>query len=355
MSEVTDTRMDSRDRTSLAYPIEPPAPDGSVVEVAPGVFWARMPMPMALDHINVYLLRGEHGWTVVDTGLNTETTRGLWQHIVATKLDGLPLRALVCTHWHNDHAGLSGWLTQHYDIPLYMTHGEYYVMLAYASPPPDEWPAEMRSFYSRSGMPAERIERMFAAMRKGSFQIQVPRAFRRLRAGSELVVGGRRWRVMIGEGHSPEHACLYDAEGKILLAGDQLLPRITTNVMVTEREPEANPLKLWLDSTVRLDECVDDTLVLPSHGDVFRGVHTRTRELREHHRRELDTLRAFVREHGPCTSFEAMEQLFPKLHGVFDDILALGEATAHLAWLRYAGEFSRTLDDTGVYRYEALQ
>lgn len=337
--------------STLAYPLRPPAPDGSVVEVAPGVLWARMPMPMALDHINVYMLRGERGWTLVDTGLDTPTTRELWQHIVATQLGGLPVEALVCTHWHHDHASLAAWLTQHYDVPLYMTHGEFYVLQAFAQPAPDAPAPERQRFYQRSGMPAERLERMFGGVRRGGLTLHAPHAFRRLRAGDELAIGARRWHVVIGEGHSPEHACLYDADARLLLAGDQLLPRITSNVMVTDREPDANPLKLWLDSLDRLDQLASDTLVLPSHQEIFRGVHVRTQELREHHWQELDVVRGHLHEHGPCSAFEVMQVLFPKLRGPFDEIMALGETIAHLSWLCHAGEFTRALDAAGVYRY----
>lgn len=351
MSEAARKQVAAHDSVKLVYPLQPPAPDGSVVEVAPGVLWARMPMPMALDHINVYLLRGERGWTLVDTGLDLESTRELWKKIAATQLDGLPVEALVCTHWHHDHAGSAAWLTQHFDIPLYMTHGEYYVLQTFAQPPTATPAPDRQRFYARSGMPAERVQKMFDGVRHGSFTMRAPHAFRRLRGGDELAIGSRRWRIVIGEGHSPEHACLYDAAAHILLAGDQLLPRITSNIMVTDREPEADPLKLWLDSLDRLDQLAADTLVLPSHQEIFRGVHVRTQELREHHGHELDVLRGYVREHGACSAFEAMPVLFPKLHGPFDEIMALGETMAHLSWLCHTGEFARSLDDSGVYRY----
>lgn len=352
MPEAARQQVAATDAATLDYPLQPPAPDGSLVEVAPGVLWARMPMPMKLDHINVYLLRGERGWTIVDTGLDLETTRTLWQKIAAAKPDGLPLEALICTHWHHDHAGSAAWLTEHFDIPLYMTHGEYYVLQTFAHAPPEQGQSiDRQRFYTRSGMPAERLQAMFNGVRSHAFSMRAPHAFRRLRGGDELTVGTRRWRVVIGEGHSPEHACLYDAEAHLLLAGDQLLPRITSNVMVTDREPEANPLKLWLDSLDRLDALAPDTLVLPSHQEVFHGVQVRTQQLREHHQRALDGVRADVRARGPLSAFEAMQTMFPKLRGPFDEIMALGETTAHLAWLHQAGEFTRTLDASGIYRF----
>lgn len=338
-------------RAVLDYPFEAPAPDGSVVEVAPGILWARMPMPMALDHINVYLLRGEDGWTLVDTGLSTDTARARWQHIAATHLEGLPIVRVVCTHMHYDHAGLASWLCERFGIPLYMTHGEYFMMRALAEPVPDPLPPAQAAFYQRSGMPAERVERMWKAMRQDPLRPPQPQSFHRLRGGDELLLGGRTWRVVIGEGHSPEHACLYCEADQILIAGDQLLPRISSNVLVTSIEPEANPLQLWLGSLARLEQLAPGTLVLPSHERVFRGLHARTQELRAHHAHQFDLLRAHLAAHGSCTAFEAMLCLFPRLRSPVDDMLALGESIAHLSWLRYDGALRRSLDEDGVYRF----
>lgn len=339
------------DRAVLDYPFTAPVSDGSVVEVAPGILWARMPMPMALDHINVYLLRGDEGWTLIDTGLNTDTGRERWEHIAANHLQGLPIVRLVCTHMHYDHAGLASWLCERFEIPLYMTHGEYFMMRALSQPEPDPLPASTALFYQRAGMPQERIDRMWRAMRKDPFMPPQPRSFNRLRGGDHIRLGSRLWRVVIGEGHSPEHACLYCEQDQILIAGDQLLPRISSNVLVTGIEPEANPLQLWLESLARLEQLAPDTLVLPSHERVFRGLHARTEELRVHHTQQFDLLRAHLEEHGVCTAFEAMLCLFPRLRGPVDDMLALGESIAHLSWMRYAGMLRRVLDEDGLYRF----
>jgi glyoxylase-like metal-dependent hydrolase (beta-lactamase superfamily II) len=338
----------------LEYPLTPPLADGSVVEVAPGILWARMPMPMSLDHINVYLLRADDGWTLVDTGLNTEAVRQLWLHIAATHLEGLPVKAVLCTHYHYDHAGLAHWLTDHFKVPLYMTHGEYYMLRMASLPPSEPMPDAHQDFFTRAGMPDAVMEPMMASLRADPFLAPAALAFRRLRGGDVLEIGARRWRVVIGEGHSPEHACLYCEGDRILIAGDQLLPRISSNVAVTCVEPEANPLQLWLESLDRLDQLAADTLVLPSHQRVYRGLHTRVQQLREHHAREFDKVGAYVRENPECTAFEAMMCMFPKLRSPMDHLLGLGEAIAHLSWLRYAGTIRRVLDDDGWYKFSIL-
>lgn len=335
----------------IEFPFEPPRPDGEVVALAPGVLWARMPMPMQLDHINVYLLRDGDGWFIVDTGLNLPASRARWETIVERHFDGLPLKGVICTHFHYDHAGLSAWLTERFDVPLYMTHGEYFTMRTLAGPPPEPLPESLLKFYLRAGMPRERVEEMFAKLRRDPFMPPHPRAFNRLREGLVLSIGGRDWRVVIGEGHSPEHACLYCEADRLLIAGDQLLPRITSNVLVSDIEPEANPLELWLDSLDRLAVLAADTLVLPSHERVFRGLLPRVAELHAHHADQFDIVRAHLREAGAATAFETKAKLFPRVLSAVEDMMALGETIAHLSWLRYAGQVRRVLDDDGLYRF----
>ena len=339
-------------RAKLDYPYDAPASDGSVVEVAPGILWARMHMPMALDHINVYVLKDTTGWILVDTGLNTQASKQCWEHIAATHLAGLPIQGLICTHMHYDHAGLAKWLCERFEIPLYMTHGEYYMLRALSHPEPDPLPPSQLRFYQRAGMPNDRIDRMWKAMRADPFTPPEPRSFIRLREHDHINIGGRRWEVKIGQGHSPEHACLYSAADQILIAGDQLLPRISSNVLVTAIEPEANPLELWLSSLVALDTLAPNTLILPSHQQVFRGLHARTQELQAHHALQFELIGQLLAEVPGSTAFETMRHLFPRLLNAVDDMLALGETIAHLSWMRYEGLVHRNLDAEGVYRFE---
>lgn len=342
-----------RASAALEYPFEPPASDGSVVEVAPGVLWLRQPMPMSLDHINVYLLRDGEGWTLVDTGLNTARSRELWEEIVATRLDGMPLTRLICTHNHYDHAGLAAWLMARFELPLLMTYGEYFMMRG-LSVPPVELPESHLRFYREAGMPRDLVERMFEALRRDPFMPDVPPSYQRIRDGELIRIGERDWRVLIGEGHSPEHACLYCENDRILLAGDQLLPRITSNVLVTPIEPEGNPLQLWLASLDRLDQLAPDTLVLPSHQGVFRGLHARVQELHAHHEQQFELLLSALQERGSATAFELMQCQFPKRRHAVDDLMAQGETIAHLSCLRYQGRLRRVLDEDGCHRFSRV-
>lgn len=348
-SDVSATHGNPCADEAVLFPFQPPEPGGAPVEVAEGVLWFRMPMPMKLDHVNVYAIKDHDGWCVIDTGLNTEQGRQLWQQAVDQYLEGLPLKSLICTHFHYDHAGLSAWMMEQYKIPLYMTYGEYFTMRAYAIPVPEPLPSSLVDFYRRAGLSDERRDQIFTAFRNDPFMAPPPRAFRRLREGQVLEIGDRQWRVLIGEGHSPEHACLYCQSDGLLIAGDQLLPRITSNVLVSEVEPESNPLKLWLDSLDRLASLKPETLVLPAHELVFTGLHSRVAALHAHHDEQCQVLRECLREHGAATANQAKAVLFPRKLGVAEDMMALGETIAHLSLLRYRGEVERVLDDNGCY------
>ena len=338
----------------LDYPFAPPLPDGSVVEVAPGILWARMPMPMALDHINVYLLHEEDGWTLVDTGLNLASTRELWEKIIETQLGGLPVKRLVCTHCHYDHAGVAAWLSEKYQIPLLMTYGEYFMMRGLMGPPPDPLPPDLLDFYQRAGMGEVAVQTMFATLRKDPFMPPIPTSYQRIRNGDSLRIGTREWVVVIGEGHSPEHACLYNASDRLLIAGDQLLPRISSNVMLSPVEPEGNPLKLWLQSLDRLSQLAADTLVLPSHQSVYRGLHARVDELHAHHRQQFDLICTELGQSQGATAMALMQVQFPKVRHAMDQLMGLGETLAHLSWLLREGLINRVLDDDGCHQFSLM-
>jgi len=115
--------------TSIGYPFpQPPAP-GAATEVAPGVHWVRMALPFQLDHINLWLLdeagEGDAGWTLVDTGLGNEAMRALWEQVFRGTLGGKPVRRVLVTHYHPDHAGNAAWLCERFGAALWMTRGEF--------------------------------------------------------------------------------------------------------------------------------------------------------------------------------------------------------------------------------------
>lgn len=336
--------------TALEHPWTSPPTPGTTAAVAPGVRWIRMPLPFALDHINLWLLEDDDGWVVVDTGIGLPDTRALWTEIFASGLDDRPLGRIVVTHFHPDHMGNADWLARRSGAVVSCTE--------------QEWLTAQRVWKVRA--PAE-IERRLAHYRRHGFDDAAVDLFRRsgnpypavvpslpsefcaLADGDTLEVGGRRWEVFTVGGHAPEHACLWNREDGVLIAGDQVLPKITTNVSVWPDLPHANPLRLYLDSLARFDPLPADTLVLPSHGLPFRGLHVRLAGLRAHHEARLaETLDALD---APRTGVELIPVLFQRDMDVHQLGFAIGEVLAHLHLLEAAGAVTRLrTEDTDRFR-----
>ncbi len=339
---------------SLVYPLKSIPSPGETIEVAPGVQWLRMPLPMALNHINVWAIEDGASWTVVDTGMHTPDTVAAWQSAFPGPLGGRPVGRVICTHMHPDHVGMSGWLTRRFDCPLWMTRLEYVTCRMLIADTGREAPADALRFYRAAGWDEQAIEDY--KRRFGGFGRRVhalPDSFHRVSDGDEIKIGGRRWRAVIGSGHSPEHLCLHCPELSLLISGDQVLPRITSNVSVFPTEPDADPLADWLASIDSIRQRVpDDVLVLPSHNEPFRGLHARLSQLDTGHMEVLDRLLEALAT--PKRAIDVFEVMFRRRVGPGLLIFATGESLAHLSHLVHRGRVTRQLDAEGVAWYRAI-
>jgi glyoxylase-like metal-dependent hydrolase (beta-lactamase superfamily II) len=360
-------RPPSAEELALGYPLGDtlPAP-GTTIEVAPGLRWLRMGLPFALDHINLWLLRdqidGREGWTVVDCGIANEATRGHWEQVFAGFLDGLPVLRVVCTHMHPDHIGLAHWLCERWSTPswecrLHISATDWNaarVACAAVAGTGGAGGDEAAAYFASHGLvDADSLANVRA---RGNYYAslvpQVPRRYARLMDGGLLHIGGRAWRCIAGYGHAPEHISLHSAEAGVLISGDMLLPRISTNVSVYDLEPEGNPLPLFLDSIERLRVLPPETLVLPSHGRPFTGLHTRIEQLQHHHAERLAEVREACAER-PCSAAELLMLLFKRPLDLHQTTFAMGEAVAHLHALWQRGELRRARGADGVWRFAA--
>lgn len=336
--------------TPLEFPWSEPPESGKAIEVASGVHWIRMPLPFALDHINLWLLDDGEGLALVDSGFNSTVTKEIWSALLTSVFaDRKPTR-LLCTHHHPDHMGLAGWLTQTYGIALSTTQKEWDAFHQWSRLEPAMLTDIMRTFYVCGGVSEERQEADFKRRQKmTSWTRSDLTAFKRLRADDVVDIGGQAWSVTIGTGHAPELAALYRADDKVLISGDQVLPKISPNVSVMPFALDANPLKDFMDSLDRFRALPSDTLVLPSHKLPFYGLHDRIDALKSHHMDRLDdSLEACATS---VTAATATTVLFPRALNDHQYFFALGETLAHLNYLWHDGQVSRDVSESGAYTF----
>ena len=343
--------------SELSYPYADHPAAGTTREVADGVRWLTMPMPGSLSHINLYLLEDRSGWWVVDTGLGIDETGHWWRQIFSNELGGRPVKGVICTHMHPDHIGQSKMITDEYRCPLHMTRAEYYQARAFSNTGPGHHTSWLGvDFYLRAGMPRSYLEDLARAwgQRKsqGMSMPEMPSGYHRLKDGDVLTIGHHDWRVVVGAGHSPEHACLYCAALKVMISGDQILPIITSNVSVHPTEPDANPLKVWMESHDRFLSTPDDTLVLPAHNLPFHGIRKRLRDLISHHEDRMLAIEEHCVE--PALARELLPVLFARKLDPRQMMMALGEAIAHLHLLMHRNRIERNLHEDGHYRFTSI-
>lgn len=338
----------------LHYPCGEPPARGQAFEVAPGVLWIRLPLPGVLAHINVWAIDDGAGWAIVDTGVSSPETAAAWDALLDGPLRGRPVTRVIVTHQHPDHVGMAGWLAQRFGCRLWMTRLEYLHTLAIVAEAGQEAPPEGEAFYRRAGWDAAALDgyrRRFG--RAGQMISRLPRSYRRLHEGESLHIGAHTWRVVIGQGHSPEHACLYSPDLHVLIAGDQVLPRITPNIAVHPLEPDANALGGWEASLARIRRQVPgDVLVLPAHNEPFEGLHARIDRLEQALWQATARLRNALRE--PRRVIDLFGTLFARqipADDVLQYLLATNETVAHLNYLHARGEIEVRDDEAGVAWY----
>jgi glyoxylase-like metal-dependent hydrolase (beta-lactamase superfamily II) len=353
-SLIGDDGLVATSHAGLKYPFGDFAPGaGEAFRVADGVRWVRLPMPGSLGHINSWILDDAGGYAIVDTGLQLRSCSDAWKALETADLAGETITRIFGTHMHPDHIGLAGWLVKRHGVELWMTRGEMLTARMLTSDNGGEIPAEVATAQRTAGWSDEDIAAQ-AEKGWGRFARMVyplPIGYHRIMDGDMLDFGKHKWRVVVGSGHSPEHACLLNEKSGVLISGDQVLPRISSNVSINVTEPNADPLGEWLDSIDRLLTLPDDVLVCPAHGLPFKGLHIRLCALRDEHLKRLDDVAAFVAEQ-PRRIVDCFALLFNRpITGDHLD-LATGEALAHLRRLERTGR-TRFDNHDGVHWYGA--
>ncbi len=348
----------------LHYPMGDalPAP-GATLTVLPDVKWVRMALPFALNHINLWLLRDEvdgpqgkiAGWSVVDCCISIEAAKAQWEQVFADQLEGLPVLRVIVTHMHPDHIGLAHWLCERWNVRLWISATDFTLARIGSEGPTGFGGDTAAAFFASHGLndPVS-VEKIKG--RANYFQTlvpSVPRQYRRMMDGDRLTIGARQWTCISGFGHAPEHIALYCEELKLLIGGDMMLPRISTNVSVYDQEPESNPLKQFLDSIDKFRALDAQTLTLPAHGKPFTGLFARIQQLHDHHHDRLaEVMHACSGK--SCSAADMLPVLFKRKLDLHQTTFAMGESIAHLHALWFEGRLQRTQDVDGVYRFAAI-
>jgi glyoxylase-like metal-dependent hydrolase (beta-lactamase superfamily II) len=347
--------MQSLHPSKLTFPV-PVAPDpGSVSEIAPGVRWLRLPLPYRLDHVNIYLIENEGGWTALDSGLGDDPCKQAWEAALAGPLQGQGLKSLIVSHFHPDHVGLAGWLCERFDLALTMPRPEYLHSLLLQFAPADYGEDVFRPFYKRHGLSADATE---VVLSRGHEYLKrtsgVPASYHRIKHGDTLAVGGRDFQVLTGGGHALEQAMLYRPEERLFLAADQVIARISPNVSVHPMEPGLDALGIYLASLRAIRATVaPDVLVLPGHGLPFHGLHDRVEELIIHHGQRCGEIAVACRE-VPLSVAEIVPVLFTRPLDAHQTGFAFGEVLAHVNHMLGRGELRLETVAGGVERYRTV-
>src|ERR1700720_3641074 len=337
MHSKTDTIQSSAE--ALRYPWENHPGPKEVVEVMPGVLWARLKLPFRLNHVNIYLLADGDGWAMVDSGFGNEESIAAWTALFEGPLAHVKVTRLIVTHSHPDHVGLAGWIVERFNCPLYMSQVEYLQSVYHQNRGTEERRNARRLFSRRHGMDESLTDSLLSRGQDYLKRVSVlPPSYRRISHGDEISIGTRRFKVITGGGHALDQVMLYCAADKLFLSADQVLSKISPNVSVWAVEPNQNSLGEYLASLASLTTTLPyDLIVLPGHGVPFYGLKTRIKQLADHHGDRGRRVAEACREE-PKKSKELVRAGFPKqVRDPPQRGFAAGELIAHVNYMLVEG------------------
>ncbi len=327
---------------SIQYPLNNQPGPGAYLEVIPGIIWLRMPLPLALDHINLWLIDEGESWALVDTGFNAAVCRGVWDSLSMTLLKGKPIGRIIVTHYHPDHIGLAGYLYHRYETDLSMTQITAERARFLFSGRVDDCRDAVAAFCRLNGVEAIDLYVNFVTGQNYRQIISaLPEQVGFVHHERPINLAGSEWRPIVARGHAEDHLSLYNPQLNILISGDQVLPAITTNVGIHFNNADEDALAQYLASMDRFSALPEDALVLPSHGKVFKGLHNRIAFIHENHQRQLDKTLALCTV--PMTAWDMTHKLFTREMDELNTLLAFGESLAHLTYLANRGRLQQQL------------
>ena len=329
--------------TRLTFPLDVVPKSGSMHAINEHVLWIRMPLPMSLNHINLWGLGDKENLTLVDTGMNLDDTKKAWINLI--NKEKFCIKDVVVTHMHPDHIGLAGWFVKEYNTSFSMSRTDYLQCRMLSADTGDDVPNAAIDFYTQAGMTEEQIKSFTERFGFfGSIVHPLPQSYNRLKDDDVIKINGINWHAIEGHGHTMEHLCFFSPELNIIISGDQLLPTISSHVGIFPTEPLANPVEDWIASCHKLIEKLpEDVLVLPGHGRPFIGAHKRLNALINHHEESLEKLYSVLST--PKRAVDVFDVLFKREIDDSNLIMATGESLGHLNCLLFRGLIKKYLDN----------
>jgi glyoxylase-like metal-dependent hydrolase (beta-lactamase superfamily II) len=310
-----------------------------LTKISDDIYQLRLPLPFALNHVNVYLLRGDVGWTVVDTGIHWPAGEETWRYAFA-KLDFTPqqIEKIVLTHVHPDHFGMAGWLqSMAGDIPIYTSEREdkqaEYVWRNNAM-------MDFGAWLRLNGMPQEISKQVDSSM-GDTYKMTLPHPapLQHINAGEMIKMGERDFRIIHAPGHSDGQLLFYDGADKLILSGDHVLLTITPNIGLWE-QTDPNPLGNFMASLRELHK-LDIRLALPGHRRLIEDWRGRIEELLEHHEHRLAQALEAVQK-GGRTPYDVTLKIFDtERFTAHEWRFAIAESLAHLDKLQHEGQIRK--------------
>lgn len=328
--------------------------NGKPVAVAPGILLLRLPLSIRLNHVNVYLFEDHGGWTVYDTGMAEPGCYAGWENALAGVLSSKPIVRIIVSHFHVDHVGLAGWLHERFAPSFHMSQSEYLLSRVFEMEHPEIVTKRQTAFLCVNGIkPHIAAEAVQHNLTFGRRRTPAPDSFHRLSAGDFIAIGGRKWQILTGGGHSIEQAMLYCAADGLLIAGDQIMVEISPNISVGAMLPDGDPLGDYLASLAAMRITIPpDCAIFAGHRRPFMDLPSRVKELEDHHASRCDAIVEACLGHS-LTAAELIPTVFERdmPAGVMGS--ALGEVLAHANYLLHRGKLIRTLNASGTYAFSA--
>lgn len=308
----------------------------------------RVPLPFRLDHVNCFLAKNNDGksWTLIDTGLYNKETIAIWDELFQTK----NIERVIISHEHPDHIGNAGYLQQKYNVDIYMTKralqfNSYFIQKQRLQ--------ELNDYYKASGVSQQLIDDLIKANKKmihAIYPLTNEKMIHFLNEGDELQIGNLKYNVIFTPGHADGLFTLYSKENNVLLSTDHILPKITPNVSYWFFG-EQNPLHLYIQSLEKLKK-LNANLIIPSHGKPFYDANNRIDEIITHHNERLEHILSIIKREEK-TVFEITNEMFTKNLTTHEMRFAIGEAIAHLEYLRFKNLCKQEYKN-GIWYYQTI-